>query len=146
MPTNLYGPNDNYHPDNSHVLPGLLLRIHQAKKQNAPEVVIWGDGSPLREFLHVDDLAQACLFMLKNYNQRGFLNIGSSSEISIAQLAELIKNIVGYTGNLRYDTTKPNGTPRKLMDSSQINELGWHATTTLSQGIQAVYDEIKKTW
>ena len=141
MPTNLYGPNDNYDLENSHVLPALLRKFHEAKMNGTPEVEIWGTGSPLREFLHVDDLAEACYFVMQNYNDHHFLNVGSASEISIKDLALLIKDIVGYEGQLVFNTDKPNGTPRKLMDSSKLNALGWKPEIGLREGIEQVYDE-----
>jgi len=141
MPTNLYGPNDNYDLKNSHVLPALIRKFHEAKLGSAPSVEIWGTGSPLREFLHVNDLAEACVFLLEQYNEKEFVNIGTGKDISIADLAELIKNIVGYKGELRFDTTKPDGTPRKLMDVSRIHKLGWKHKIELKEGIEAVYKE-----
>ena len=144
MPTNLYGTNDNYHPENSHVLPALIRRIILAKKNNEPTVTIWGTGSPRREFLHVDDLADACFFLLQNYNQQGIVNIGCGSDISIKELAELIINEVGYHGQLIFDTTKPNGTPRKLMNTSKINKLGWDPVISLSDGIKKTILEANK--
>ena len=135
MPTNLYGTNDNYHPENSHVLPALIRRIVLAKKNNEPNVTIWGTGTPRREFLHVDDLADACYFLLQNYNDQSLVNIGCGTDISIKELAELIVAIVGYEGQLVFDKTKPDGTPRKLMDSSKINNLGWTPSVNLNEGI-----------
>ncbi|MCF8340681.1 MAG: GDP-L-fucose synthase [Chitinophagaceae bacterium] len=135
MPTNLYGTNDNYHPENSHVLPALIRRIVLAKKNNEPNVTIWGTGTPRREFLHVDDLADACYFLLQNYNEKGLVNIGCGSDVSIKELAELIVAEVGYEGKLVFDTTKLDGTPRKLLDSSNLNKLGWSSTIKLEQGI-----------
>jgi GDP-L-fucose synthase len=135
MPTNLYGTNDNYHPENSHVLPALIRRIVLAKKNDEPSVTIWGTGTPRREFLHVDDLADACYFLLQNYNEKGLVNIGCGSEVSIKELAELIVAEVRYEGKLVFDTTKLDGTPRKLLDSSYINKLGWAATIKLEKGI-----------
>ncbi len=143
MPTNLYGPNDNYDLNKSHVLPALLRKFHAAKVQNAASVEIWGTGSPLREFLHVDDLAAACIFLMKNYNNRQFLNVGFGSDLSIKELALTIKKIVGYEGDLKFDSSKPNGTPRKLMDSSKINQAGWKPKIALVEGITSVYNEIK---
>ena len=143
MPTNLYGPNDNYDLNKSHVLPALLRKFHAAKVQNAAAVEIWGTGSPLREFLHVDDLAAACIFLMKNYNNRQFLNVGFGSDLSIKELALTIKKIVGYEGDLKFDSSKPNGTPRKLMDSSKINQAGWKPKIALVEGITSVYNEIK---
>jgi GDP-L-fucose synthase len=143
MPTNLYGTNDNYHPENSHVLPALIRRIVLAKKNNEPYVIIWGTGTPRREFLHVDDLADACYFLLQNYNDEGLVNIGCGYDISIKELAELIVAEVGYEGKLVFDTTKPDGTPRKLMDTSKINNLGWSSKILLRNGIIATLEEIK---
>lgn len=140
MPTNLYGPNDNYDLNNSHVLPALLRKIHEAKENNQPTVEIWGSGKPLREFLHVDDLAEACLFLMQYYNESGHVNVGSSSEISIAELAMLIKDIVGYEGEFTFNVSKPDGTPRKLMDSTKLNDLGWNAKINLLEGINSVYE------
>ncbi len=141
MPTNLYGTNDNYHPENSHVLPALIRRIVLAKKTNEPSVVIWGTGKPLREFMHVDDLSDACFFLLNNYNQKGLINIGSGIEISIKELAELISTEVGYNGQLIFDKTKLDGTPRKLMDSTKINKLGWSAKISLEKGVKETINE-----
>ena len=141
MPTNMYGPNDNYDLNNSHVLPALLRKFHEAKEQNHPEVVVWGTGTPLREFLHSDDLADACLFLMQNYNDFGHVNVGIGEDISIKDLALLIKKIVGYEGNLVWDTSKPDGTPRKLMDVTKINNLGWKAEIGLEEGITKVYQE-----
>jgi GDP-L-fucose synthase len=143
MPTNLYGTNDNYHPENSHVLPALIRRIVLAKKNNEPTVTIWGTGTPRREFLHVDDLADACFFLLQNYNEQGLVNIGCGKDISIKELAELIVAEVGYEGGLIFDTTKPDGTLRKLMDVSKINNLGWHYKTQLVDGIKSTIKEFK---
>jgi GDP-L-fucose synthase len=143
MPTNLYGPNDNYDLQNSHVLPALLRKMIVAKRNNSASVEIWGSGQPKREFMHVDDLSDACLFLMQNYNESGWINVGVSSDISILELAQLIKEIVGYEGLLQFDTTKPDGTPRKLMDSSRINQLGWRASISLKEGIQKVYQEIQ---
>jgi len=139
MPTNLYGKNDNYHPENSHVLPALIRRFHEAKQQGAKEVVIWGSGNPKREFLFAGDLAEACLFLMSNYNEKEIINIGCGEDISIKELAILIKEITGFTGDLIFDTTKPDGTPRKLLDVSKINNLGWHYKTKLKEGIQIAY-------
>lgn len=141
MPTNLYGPNDNYDLKNSHVLPALLRKFHEAKENNVAQVEVWGSGSPLREFLHVDDLAAACLFLMENYNESGHLNVGSGSEISIKKLALMIKDIVGYEGELVWDSSKPDGTPRKLMDNSRINNIGWQPKIALREGIRNVYEE-----
>jgi GDP-L-fucose synthase len=141
MPTNLYGPNDNYDLQNSHVLPAMLRKMHEAKQQHAAEVVLWGTGAPLREFLHADDLADACCFLMKHYNEAGFVNIGVGEDISIKDLALLVKEVTGFGGNLVWDSTKPDGTPRKLMDVTKLNSLGWKATTPLKEGIQQVYKE-----
>lgn len=142
MPTNLYGPNDNYDADKSHVLPALLRKIHEAKKNGFNEIGIWGTGNPKREFLHVDDLADACYFLMEHYNEAGFLNIGKGEDLSIKELAELISNIVGFKGQLKFDTSKPDGTPRKLMDVSKMNSLGWKASINLKDGIEKVYQEV----
>jgi GDP-L-fucose synthase len=141
MPTNLYGPNDNYDLNTSHVLPALLRKIHEAKENNDRQVVVWGTGKPLREFLHVDDLADACYFLMQNYNEPGLINIGVGEDISITALAELIKDIVGFSGNITYDITRPDGTPRKLMDVSKLNALGWKASISLKEGIKNVYQD-----
>ena len=143
MPTNLYGTNDNYHPENSHVLPALIRRIVLAKKNNEPFVTIWGSGTPKREFLHVDDLADACYFLLQNYNEQGLVNIGCGIEISIKELAELIISEVGYRGELLFDSTKPDGTPRKLLDVSKISDLGWTYSITLNEGVKKTVREFK---
>jgi GDP-L-fucose synthase len=143
MPTNLYGTNDNYHPENSHVLPALIRRIVLAKNNNEPKVIIWGTGTPRREFLHVDDLADACYFLLQNYNEQGLVNIGCGSDISIKELAEMITTEVGYKGQLVFDITKPDGTPRKLMDTSKLNTLGWESKINLKDGIIKTLEEIK---
>jgi GDP-L-fucose synthase len=142
MPTNLYGTNDNYHPENSHVLPALIRRVILAKKNNEPTVTIWGTGTPRREFLHVDDLADACYFLLHNYNEQGLVNIGCGTDVSIKELAELIAEEVGYKGNLIFDITKPDGTPRKLMDISKIKGFGWHPLITLKNGIKKTIFEV----
>ena len=147
MPTNLYGPNDNYDLTNSHVLPAMLRKFITAKRNSDAAVTIWGSGSPKREFLHADDLAQACLFLMESYNEAGLVNIGIGDDISILELAQLIKKTVGFEGEILTDTTKPDGTPRKLMDVSKLNDLGWKAKITLEEGIQKVYEEIKdKVW
>jgi len=146
MPTNLYGPNDNYDLNNSHVLPALLRKFHEAQLNNDPVVTIWGSGKPRREFLHVDDLADACFFLMQNYNQKGFINIGVGEDIEIKELALLIKDIVGYKGELRHDTSKPDGTPRKLMDVSKLSALGWKAKIGLREGIEKVYEEFKQQY
>lgn len=139
MPTNLYGINDNYHPENSHVLPALIRKFHEAKKQGSPFVEIWGTGKPLREFLYADDLADAALMLMKSYNGKQFVNIGSGEDLSIKDLAMIIKDIVGFNGELKFDENKPDGTPRKLMDVSLLNSLGWSFTTKLSDGIALAY-------
>ena len=144
MPTNLYGTNDNYHPENSHVLPALIRRIVLAKKNNEPTVTIWGTGTPKREFLHVDDLADACYFLLQNYNDQGLVNIGCGKDISIKELAELIVVEVGYNGELIFDNSKLDGTPRKLMDSSKINNLGWKSSISLELGLKNTITEFNK--
>ena len=139
MPTNLYGPNDNYDLNTSHVLPALLRKVHEAKQNGDDKVTVWGTGTPRREFLHVDDLADACYFLMQDYNERGLINIGVGEDISIAELADLIKNVVGFTGTILYDTNKPDGTPRKLMDVSKLNQLGWKASIPLAEVIKTVY-------
>ncbi len=144
MPTNLYGPNDNYDLNNSHVLPALIRKFHTAKKENKTEVEIWGTGSPLREFLHADDLADACFYLMQNYNEAGLVNIGVGEDISIKDLALLVKKIVGFNGELKFDTTKPDGTPRKLMDVSKLHSFGWKHKINLEEGITAVYNEVKE--
>ncbi|XDD41531.1 GDP-L-fucose synthase family protein [Leptospira sp. WS60.C2] len=147
MPTNLYGPGDNYHPQNSHVLPALLRRFHEAKVNNLPEVVIWGTGNPLREFLYSDDMARACVFLMKQYDEfregRGgeHVNVGSGIEVSIRELAETIKDVVGYLGKLSFDLTKPDGTPRKLLDVSKLHRMGWKHEVELRDGIRLAYDD-----
>lgn len=141
MPTNLYGFNDNYDLQNSHVLPALLRKFHEAKLNNDPEVIVWGTGTPLREFLHASDMANACVYLMQNYNEGGFVNIGTGKEISIKDLAELVKEIVGYTGNIVFDTTKPDGTPRKLTDTTKLNSLGWKHKIELADGIAKVYHQ-----
>ncbi|QQD15370.1 GDP-L-fucose synthase family protein [Sphingobacterium sp. UDSM-2020] len=143
MPTNLYGPNDNYDLNNSHVLPALLRKFITAKRLGDREVIIWGTGKPLREFLHADDLANACIFLMKNYDEKGIVNIGVGEDISISDLAKLVKKIVGYDGNIVFDETKPDGTPRKLMDVSKLNALGWNARITLTEGVSEVFQAVK---
>ena len=145
MPTNLYGPNDNYDLKNSHVLPAMLRKFITAKHNNDASVTIWGTGSPKREFLHADDLAAACLFLMENYSDSGLVNIGIGEDISILDLAILVKKIVGFEGDILTDPSKPDGTPRKLMDVSKLSDLGWKAKIDLEKGIQKVYDEIKDT-
>jgi len=140
MPTNLYGPGDNFHPENSHVLPALIRRLHEAKEQHLPEVVIWGTGTPRREFLHVDDLASAVLFLLENYDSPQTINVGVGEDVSIRELAELVARTVGYEGTLTQDVSKPDGTPRKLLDVSRLNSLGWTARIPLEQGVAQTYE------
>ena len=146
MPTNLYGPGDNYDLETSHVLPALLRKIHTAKVNGHPSVPLWGTGSPKREFLHVDDLAEACLHLMDTYNGEEWVNVGTGEDLSIKSLAELICDIVGYTGALDWDTSKPDGTPRKLMNVDRINGLGWKASIGLREGIERVYAEVKSTF
>jgi GDP-L-fucose synthase len=141
MPTNLYGYNDNYHPQNSHVLPSLIRRFHEAKTQNLPDVTIWGTGTPKREFLFSDDLAEACYYLMENYDEAGLINIGTGEDITIKDLALLIKDIVGFTGVIKFDTSKPDGTPRKLMDVSKLHNLGWKHQIQLKEGIKAAYQD-----
>ena len=143
MPTNLYGTNDNYHPENSHVLPALIRRIMLAKKNNDSIVTIWGTGTPRREFMHVDDLADACHFLLQNYDQAGHINIGWGEDVSIKELAEAIAVEVGYTGALEFDSSKPDGTPRKLLDTTKINNIGWEPSISLQEGIRMTIKEVK---
>lgn len=144
MPTNMYGPNDNYDLQTSHVLPALIRKFHDAKVKGEPSVTCWGTGAPLREFLYADDLAEACLFLLENYDEEQFINVGSGTEISIHDLAELIKKIVGYEGGLEWDKSKPDGTPRKLMDSSRLFALGWKPKIDLATGIRLAYEDYLK--
>jgi GDP-L-fucose synthase len=144
MPTNLYGIGDNYHPQNSHVLPALIRKFHEAKKQGDSRIVVWGTGTPKREFLYADDLAEACVFLINNYDEKGFVNIGTGEDLSIRELAELIKEIVCFGGSLEFDTTKPEGTPRKLMDVSKIHNLGWKHKIELRDGIRLAYDDFLK--
>lgn len=143
MPTNLYGPNDNYDLETSHVLPALIRKFHEAKKNNVPSVIMWGTGSPLREFMHVDDLADACYFLMNSYSEAGFVNVGVGVDISIMELAKLISSIVGYNGRIEQDLSKPDGTPRKLMDVSKLEAMGWKAKISLEEGIKNVYEECK---
>ena len=145
MPTNLYGPNDNYDLNNSHVLPALIRKFHTAKVTGAPSVEVWGTGSPMREFLHVDDLADACYFLMNNYDGELFVNVGTGEDLTIKALAEMIKDIVGYAGDLNWNTDKPDGTPRKLMDVGRLHGLGWKHRTGLREGITAVYAEFAKS-
>lgn len=141
MPTNLYGPNDNYHPTHSHVLPAMIRRFHEAKVEGVPEVVCWGDGTPLREFLYVDDLANLCVFLMNNYTGNETVNAGTGKELSIKELAELVAQTVGYEGRIVWDSTKPNGTPRKLLDVSKALSLGWRYSTELPEGIKLAYED-----
>ena len=141
MPTNLYGPNDNYHPEHSHVLPALIRRFHEAKENNLNEVVIWGTGTPLREFLYVDDLADACVYLMNTYSGNETVNLGTGKELSIKELAELVKKVVGFKGNITFDTTKPDGTPRKLLDVSKLEKLGWKYKTEIEDGIKLAYED-----
>jgi GDP-L-fucose synthase len=143
MPTNLYGPNDNYDLNTSHVLPALIRKFHEAKLGSAPFVTIWGSGKPRREFLHADDLADACFFLMQHYDEPGMVNIGTGIDLEIGALASLIAGIVGYTGEIRHDRTKPDGTPRKLMDVSKLSRLGWKAEIPLEEGLRRVYEEYK---
>jgi GDP-L-fucose synthase len=144
MPTNLYGYNDNYHPQNSHVLPALIRKFHEAKENSTPEVIIWGSGSPMREFLFADDLADACYFLMENYNEPTLINIGTGEDLTIKDLALLIKKIVGFEGELTFDSTKPDGTPRKLMDVSKLHALGWKHQVELEDGIALAYQDFLK--
>lgn len=141
MPTNMYGPNDNYHPENSHVLPALIRKFHEAKINQDSQVVVWGDGSPLREFLYADDLANALVYLMLHYNEKQFVNVGYGTDITIGDLAKLIGRIVGFEGEIVFDTTKPNGTPRKLMDSTRLFSTGWTPKTTLEVGIEQAYQD-----
>jgi len=145
MPTNLYGPNDNYDLNNSHVLPALLRKFHEAKMNENPEVVVWGTGSPKREFLHADDLADACLFLMESYSEPGLINIGTGEDLSIKELAEMMARITGYEGKIIWDSSKPDGTPRKLMDVSKLHNQGWHHKTDLEEGIRMVYEPLRES-
>lgn len=146
MPTNLYGIGDNYHPDNSHVLPALIRRFHEARLNGSAAVTIWGSGTPKREFLYADDLAEACLYLMKNYNEKELINIGTGEDLSIRELAETVKRLTGFTGDLLFDISKPDGTPRKLMDVSKLHSFGWKHTTSLEEGIKNAYqDFLSKT-
>lgn len=140
MPTNLYGPGDNFDLNTSHVLPAMLRKFHEARRDAAPAVVLWGDGSPLREFLYIDDLADACLFLMTQYDSEEIVNVGTGKDVSIAALAEMVRGVVGYGGDIQWDTGKPNGTPRKLLDVSRLAALGWKASTPLREGIAVTYD------
>jgi GDP-L-fucose synthase len=144
MPTNMYGPNDNFDLQSSHVLPALIRKFHEAKASNAPTVACWGTGSPLREFLHADDLARACLFLMEHYSQEQFINVGFGSDVTIKELAETVGRIVGFKGQIIWDTSKPDGTPRKLMDSSRLFGLGWRPQIDLEAGIKSVYDQFRR--
>lgn len=144
MPANLYGPNDNFDIERSHVFAALLRRFHEAKENNLPEVVLWGDGSPKREFLHSDDLASACIFLMNNYSNSEIVNIGTGEEMSIHELVNMIKDTVGYNGKIVWDSSKPNGTPRKVMDVSKINSLGWKSSIKISEGVVSAYEWFKK--
>src|SRR5262245_53026893 len=145
MPTNLYGLNDNYHPENSHVPAALIRRFHEAKLANASSVTVWGSGKPRREFLYADDAADGCIFVMKHYSQPGFLNIGTGNDVTIKDFAELVAEVVGYTGTIVYDVSRPDGTPRKLLDVSKLNELGWTAKTSLRDGLTRAYADFLKT-
>ena len=147
MPTNLFGPNDNYDLEKSHVLPALIRKFHEAKKNNQPAVLMWGTGSPKREFLHVDDLADACFYLFQTFNESGLVNIGTGTDISIKDLALLVQKTVGYTGQIEHDLTKPDGTPRKLMNVDKLTNAGWTAKIGLEEGIKSVYQNLKnKKW
>jgi GDP-L-fucose synthase len=141
MPTNLYGPNDNYDLENAHVLPTFIRKFHDAKIAGAKEVVIWGSGTPRREFLHADDLADACVYLMHHYNEAGLVNIGTGIDLTITELAMMVRDVVGFTGDLVYDSSKPDGTPRKLMDVSKLTGLGWTFKTSLREGLEKVYNE-----
>jgi GDP-L-fucose synthase len=145
MPTNLYGPNDNYDLNNSHVLPALLRKFHEAKQNNVPEVVVWGSGSPKREFLHADDLAAACIFLMETYSEPGLINIGTGEDLSIKELAELMARVTGYEGKIVWDSSKPDGTPRKLMDVTKLHSAGWHHKIDLEDGVRMVYEPLKES-
>lgn len=145
MPTNLYGQGDNYHLQNSHVIPALLRKFHEAKQENKSFVEIWGTGTPLREFMYVDDLADACVFLMQNYDDRLFINVGTGEEVSIKELAMLVKEVTGFAGELKFDNSKPDGTPRKLMDSSRLHTLGWKSTISLKEGLKKAYQFFKES-
>ena len=145
MPTNLYGPNDNYHPENSHVPAALIRRFHEAKLANAPTVVVWGSGKPRREFLYADDAADACIFVMKHYSDAGFLNIGTGADVTISEFAQMVAETVGYKGEIIYDTSRPDGTPQKLLDVSKLQKLGWTARTSLRDGLARAYADFLKT-
>ena len=146
MPTNLYGPGDNYHPENSHVLPAMIRRFHEARESGTQEVVCWGTGAPMREFLHVDDLAHACLHLMDVHNEAGWVNVGTGQDVTIRELAETVADVVGYRGAIRWDSSKPEGTPRKLLDVGKMSDLGWKAKTPLRQGIEEVYADFQSAW
>jgi GDP-L-fucose synthase len=146
MPTNLYGPGDNYHPENSHVLPAMIRRFHEARESGTQEVVCWGTGSPMREFLHVDDLAHACLHLMDVHNEAGWVNVGTGQDVTIRELAETVADVVGYRGAIRWNSSKPDGTPRKLLDVGKMSDLGWKAKTPLRQGIEEVYADFQSAW
>ena len=141
MPTNLYGPNDNYHPTHSHVLPALIRRFHEARESGAEEIICWGSGTPLREFMYVDDLADACIFLMNTYSGNETVNLGTGRELCIRELAELVAETVGFTGEIKWDASKPDGTPRKLLDISKLEALGYHYTTELEDGIRLAYQD-----
>ena len=143
MPTNLYGPGDNYDLEKSHVIPAMIRKFHEGKINNSHEVVIWGSGTPLREFMYVDDLADACVFLMQEYNKKLFINIGTGEEVSIGDLAALIKDVTGFAGNIVFDKSKPDGTPRKLMDSSRLHALGWKSKITLHEGLKLAYEHFQ---
>lgn len=143
MPTNLYGPNDNYDLNNSHVLPAMIRKFHEAKINNEPSVTIWGTGKPRREFLHANDLAAACVYLMENYNEEGLVNIGTGEDVEIGELAEMVKSVVGFTGTIQNDLSKPDGTPRKLMDVSKLHSFGWKHTIDLFEGLKSVYNEFQ---
>jgi GDP-L-fucose synthase len=146
MPTNLFGPGDNYHPENSHVLPALIRRFHEAKISNAPSVTIWGTGTPKREFLYSDDLADACIYLMNNYNDSTIINIGTGIEVTINELALTVKDVIGYSGDIEFDTSKPDGTPRKLLDCAKLHNLGWKHKTSLKDGIALAYEDFKERY
>ncbi len=144
MPTNLYGPNDNYHPENSHVLPAMIRKFHEAKVENKSAVELWGDGSPMREFLYADDLANALVYLMLNYNEKQFVNVGYGSDVTIKELAKKVSEVIGFKGDINWDSTKPNGTPRKLMDSSKLFNTGWKPKVNLEEGIRMAYEDFLK--
>jgi len=144
MPANMYGPNDNYDPQNSHVMPALIRKFHEAKVAQAPAVTCWGTGAPLREFMYADDLAQACVFLLEHYSKEQFINVGSGAEVSVRQLTEIVRRVIGYAGKIVWDTSKPDGMPRKLMDGSRLFALGWRPQINLETGIRLAYEDFLK--